>query len=92
MLLVSSHHFDSLLLFYYSIQKFITKSTIAWMVDSALPIAEKNDPPVLNAVSHRITTECRGNYSFPSWDWSIISENAKSLIRSLLKMKVKERD
>lgn len=56
------------------------------MVDSALPIAAKT----INAVSHRITTECRGNYSFPSWDWSIISENAKSLIRSLLKMKVKE--
>ena len=48
------------------------------------PFRGETDAAIMTAIR-------RGNYSFPSWDWSIISENAKSLIRSLLKMKVKDR-
>eukprot|EP00930_Biecheleria_cincta_P015989 TRINITY_DN13147_c0_g1_i3.p1 TRINITY_DN13147_c0_g1~~TRINITY_DN13147_c0_g1_i3.p1 ORF type:complete len:757 (-),score=111.69 TRINITY_DN13147_c0_g1_i3:217-2487(-) len=33
----------------------------------------------------------RGNYSFPSQDWSAISDAAKNLVRSLLKLKPKDR-
>ena len=33
----------------------------------------------------------RGNYSFPSQDWSAVSETAKNLVRSLLKLKPQDR-
>ncbi|CAJ1367260.1 unnamed protein product, partial [Effrenium voratum] len=49
-------------------------------------------PPFRGDTDAAIMTAIRrGNYSFPSSDWSFVSEDAKSLIRSLLKMKVKER-
>lgn len=48
------------------------------------PFRGETDAAIMTAIR-------RGNYSFPSSDWSTISEEAKSLIRSLLKMKVKDR-
>lgn len=48
------------------------------------PFRGDTDAAVMNAIR-------RGNYSFPSSDWTLVSQDAKSLIRMLLKMKVKER-
>lgn len=48
------------------------------------PFRGETDAAIMTAIR-------RGNYSFPARDWSIVSENAKALIRSLLKMKVKDR-
>lgn len=54
------------------------------MLCGSPPFMQENDPQTLAVIR-------RGNYSFPPADWSSISEEAKSLIRSLLKMNPKDR-